>query len=115
MLDIPEHSLEQGAFAGAVRADDCRQLPAVNVDIHIIQNFCAAYRYAKVFNLCAAQPGAMLAKIILFVLHFNPPYRLSECINWLLFQRSCHRKVTEDFKSPVGLPSATLFGKEGFN
>ena len=51
----PQDGSQQGALTRAIGTDHCRQLSAVNVQIHPAKDRHVSYRNRKIFDFCAAQ------------------------------------------------------------
>lgn len=82
VLEVPQDGFEQGAFSGAVGADNSRQLATVNMDVNIFQDFGCTDGYTKILYLCTAQPGTAEALISLFfiVSHILPVFLYNRAI-----------------------------------
>jgi hypothetical protein len=55
MRNLTENGSQQGALTRAIGTDHCRQLSAVNVQIHPAKDRHVSYRNRKIFDFCAAQ------------------------------------------------------------
>lgn len=62
MGNLPEDCPQQGAFPRAVRTNDSRKLPAVNMDIHMGKNIRAANSDGEILDFCAAELGTVPAR-----------------------------------------------------
>lgn len=77
MRKFTQYTAQQRRFPGAVRSDERRQLTAVDVYIHIAENFQITGMSGKIFDFGAAQFSAVITRSIMMIFSFKQNFYLT--------------------------------------